>query len=112
MAAPFPRHTRSVALRSRADREQSYGSFGRRPIIFGSVELGGRGFLACGESTFPEFASSNPGAPASQYGLSTFRVTVRKKARKCGAFRASFSLWDSRIRTRIPFWRGKSLAFS
>src|SRR4051794_28427700 len=60
----------------------------------------------------PPSPGSNPGAPASQSGLSIFRVTVRKEAHNYGAFRASFSLWGSRIRTKISFWCGKSLAFS
>jgi len=61
---------------------------------------------------FLECFGSNRATPASQSGLSIFRVTVRKEAHNYGAFRASFSLWGSRIRTKISFWCGKSLAFS
>jgi hypothetical protein len=52
----------------------------------------------------PAFPGSNPGAPANQCGLSSL-------TRKFAAFSVSFTLWNSRTRTKISRLARKSRVF-
>ena len=80
---PDVHHTRSVAPGSRADSEQSYGSFGRCPIIFGSAEGDPLLSLMRGRiSGIREFESSCPSQPVLSLAL------IVGECRRCRAFRA------------------------
>jgi hypothetical protein len=64
---------------------------------------------AVGQFLIPPFPGSNPGAPASQSGLSAFTYIIAEKVHICDALYRLPGLCRSSDRVEISDYRGKSL---
>jgi hypothetical protein len=104
----FRHHTCSAAPGSRANSEQFYGSFGGRPIIFGSRECGSSRCQAQPASL--ECMSSNPGAPASQSAIGEYLSRTLKIPANGATLTLAHSLWMADFRVLAPkIWKCLSL---